>query len=64
VLSNQPQGGFITRKPTPAVEVADGSTWGDGGFGFFNFQPYPAPQTGNTRRGGGQYYRPVQPGLW
>ncbi|MFO1109380.1 MAG: L,D-transpeptidase [Bradyrhizobium sp.] len=61
VLSNQPQGGFITRKPTP-VDVADGSMWGgEGGFGFF-FQPYqPQPQPGNARRGGGQYYQP-QPG--
>ena len=25
VLSNQPQGGFITRKPTPDVEVASGN---------------------------------------
>ena len=38
VLSNHPQGGFITRRPTPAVEVADSSTWGGEGFGFF-FQP-------------------------
>src|SRR6202011_3976841 len=37
VLSNQPQGGFITRRPTPPVEVnvASGNSWGGGGFGFF-----------------------------
>src|SRR5256885_4450664 len=32
VLSNQPQGGFITRKPTP-VNIAESSTWGGEGFG-------------------------------
>src|SRR3954470_16244779 len=33
VLSNQPQGGFITRKPTTDVLVADTDGWGNGGFG-------------------------------
>jgi L,D-transpeptidase-like protein len=65
VLSNQPQGGFITRRPTADVLVASDDVQGDNGFGFFNFPRDPAPQTGNTRRrGGGQYYRPVQPGWW
>jgi hypothetical protein len=74
VLSNQPQGGFITRKPTVEIPVASGD---DGLFGSFfqrSWGPqaatpqtgYPQtgyPQTGYTRRGGGQYYyRPVQPG--
>ena len=55
VLSNQPQGGFITRKPSEIV-VADQSSWG--GFGFF-FNPNPAPQPAGTRqRGGQQYYQP------
>jgi hypothetical protein len=66
VLSDQPQGGFITRKPTPAPEMADGSTWGGDGFGFFqswNPQPQPDPR----QRGGQPYYRaqqgyPVQQG--
>ena len=57
VLSNQPQGGFITRRPTANVLVASDNDWGGNGFGFF-FQPSPAPQPGNTRRGGGQYYQP------
>ena len=61
VLSNQPQGGFITRKPTLDVEVADGNFWGDNGF-FGSFYPRDwETQTGNTRRRGRQYYRPVQP---
>jgi L,D-transpeptidase catalytic domain len=59
VLNNQPQGGFITRKPTVNVEVASPSFWGDGG--FFFFQRNPNPQPVNTRRGGGQYYQQVQP---
>jgi hypothetical protein len=63
VLSNQPQGGFVTRRPTADVLVASDNSWGDNGFGFF-FQRNPDPQTGNTRRRGGQYYRPVQQGWW
>jgi hypothetical protein len=66
VLSNQPQGGFITRQPTPAVddEVASGNVQDDGGGGgFFSlFQRNPNYQTGNMQRRGGQYYRPVQQG--
>jgi L,D-transpeptidase catalytic domain len=66
VLSNQPQGGFITRPRTPDILVADQNFWGDNsGFGSF-FQPYPAPQPqpqpGNMRRRGGPYYQPAQPG--
>ena len=65
VLSSQPQGGFITRRPTTDVLVASDDFQGDNGFGFFNFPRDPAAQTGNTRRrGGGQYYPPVQPGWW
>jgi hypothetical protein len=61
VLSNQPQGGFITRKVTPPdALVASDNGWGDDGFSFFqrngNFQ------TGNTRRRG-DYYRGQQ-GRW
>jgi hypothetical protein len=61
VLSNQPQGGFVTRRPTVDVEVSDNG-WGDGGFGFF-FPRSPDPQTGNTRRRGGQN-QPMQRGFW
>jgi hypothetical protein len=80
VLSNQPQGGFITRKPTASVLVASQS---DDGFGFGSFfqrswgDPQPVdPRTvdprrrggpGDPRRSGGQYYRqaqPAQPGWW
>lgn len=71
VLSNQPQGGFITRKPTapPPMEVATDDGWGNGGNGFggngffFFGQRDPNPQPVNPRRRGGQYqyYQSVQP---
>ena len=70
VLSNQPQGGFITRKPTaPDALMASGNDPGDNGFGFgfFNFQRAPEPQPVPPRRRGGQYYQPMQPvqrGFW
>ena len=66
VLSSQPQGGFITRKPTPVVRIARG----DDGFGSF-FQPWgfqpgyqtgyqPGYQQGYPRQRGGRYYRQEQ----
>ncbi|HEX3440367.1 MAG TPA: L,D-transpeptidase [Pseudolabrys sp.] len=64
VLSNQPQGGFITRQPTPVDDgdrVAGGDFTDDGGF-FPGFQRNPSYQNGNMQRRGGQYYRPVQRG--
>jgi hypothetical protein len=63
VLSNHPQGGFVTRKPTPVVPVESDNTvwagnngwgnngWGNNNFGSF-FQNDPFPPTGRTRRGG------------
>ena len=40
VLSNQPQGGFVTRKPTPSVDVRNVYfVQRDDGFGSFFFQP-------------------------
>ena len=62
VLSNQPQGGFVTRKPTNDL-VADGNFGDDDNFGSFfqrGWEPQP-PQPGTTRRRGGQYYQQVQP---
>jgi hypothetical protein len=63
VLSNHPQGGFITRKPTADVYASSrrGNS-DDNGFGFF-FQGNS--DGGNTRRGS-QYYRrsAPQPGWW
>jgi hypothetical protein len=51
VLSNQPQGGFITRKPTTDDRVA-----GDDGFSFF--QRNWSFQAGDTRRRGNDYWGP------
>src|SRR5690606_10315236 len=57
VLSNQPQGGFITRERTPSDMILAGDDWRDGGF-----DPY---FRGQRSRGGAydrspqqQYYRP------
>src|SRR6476660_2298072 len=56
VLSNQPQGGFLMRRPTIGVPVASGNHRGREGFGFF----FQQPQTGTTRQRGGQPYYPAQ----
>lgn len=64
VLSDQPQGGFITRKPTPRpVVVANENAQFEDGFGFF-FQRPVDPRTVDPRRRGNQYYRQVQPNWW
>jgi lipoprotein-anchoring transpeptidase ErfK/SrfK len=64
VLNNQPQGGFITRKPTADVRVARGDVPDDDG-GFASFfqrgwggQPVNPPQPVNPQRR--LYYRQVQ----
>jgi hypothetical protein len=62
VLNNQPQGGFVTRRPTVEVPVASG--WGDGGFGFPFFQRSWEPPPGAVRRPGGQYDYQVRRGWW
>jgi hypothetical protein len=66
VLNNQPQGGFVTRRPTADVNVASDNA--DDGFGFF-FRRNPDPQTVDPRtvdprRRGGQPYPPVQKSWW
>ena len=49
VLSNQPQGGFITRKPTPKTDYADDDyRWGGG---YFSYQRgWDAPPRGYYER--------------
>ena len=59
VLNNQPQGGFVTRRPTVNVPVASANYWGNNGFGFF-FQPNWNSQPGNMRPRAGQYYQRMQ----
>ena len=64
VLNNQPQGGFVTRRPTADVIANGESSDDDGGFGSF-FQPDRHPQPGNMRPRGGQLFFPMQQrGLW
>src|SRR5207342_845216 len=63
VLNNQPQGGFLMRRPTDDVPVASGNDWGNDGFGFF-FQRNWNSQPGNTRPRAGQYYQPMQQRWW
>ena len=62
VLNNQPQGGFLMRRPTVNVPVASGNDWGNG-FGSF-FQRNWNPQPGYTRPRAGQYYQPMQQRWW
>ncbi|MBV9456659.1 MAG: L,D-transpeptidase [Bradyrhizobium sp.] len=74
VLNNQPQGGFITRKPTPRAPpegypvASNGWGGGDGFFSFFQPNPTPPPPPGYARQRsgqyyqGGQYYQPQQRG--
>lgn len=69
VLSNQPQGGFITRKPTAPAMIASDDGWDNGGNGFgFFFPRDPYVQPANPRRRGQyQYYQSTQPmqrGFW
>jgi hypothetical protein len=51
VLQDHPQGGFITRKPTPRDDfrVASRNSRDDNGF-FSFFNRNPEPEAGNTRR--------------
>ena len=62
VLSDQPQGGFITRKPTVDVRVADQNLWSDDGFSSFFFPRNPEPPPEYTRRRSDPYYRQRAPG--
>jgi chemotaxis protein histidine kinase CheA len=57
VLSNHPQGGFITRRRSTDEFVAGGPFWRDDRYSFFGF---PGPQGGNRPRGGAPSDRPVQ----
>jgi hypothetical protein len=64
VLNNQPQGGFITRRPSADVRVANSAPQPDNGFFGSFFQRNWGPPPDNTRRRGGQDYQRVQPGWW
>src|SRR5204863_2599761 len=61
VLNNQPQGGFVTRRPTDDLIVQSDQELN---FEYFGFQRDLDFQAGNTRRRGGRYDRQMQRGLW
>jgi hypothetical protein len=63
VLSNQPQGGFITRRPSTDALVASDNGRDDDSFGS-NLRRDWDSQYGNTRRRGGQYYDQRQDGQY
>lgn len=70
VLSNQPQGGFITREHSSDSFVASDDGWGDDGFGFFFGRDWDS-RRGNTRQRDRdrdrdrRYYQPrQQPWPW
>jgi lipoprotein-anchoring transpeptidase ErfK/SrfK len=62
VLANQPQGGFITRKPTPPAAMASNDAPDDDGFASFFRNFGGQPQPADPRRVGP--VRPVQRGFW
>jgi L,D-transpeptidase catalytic domain len=59
VLNNQPQGGFLMRRPT--IDDPGANFWGNDGFGFFSQRNWNS-QPANTRAG--QYYQPTQQRRW
>ena len=61
VLSNQPQGGFITR-PRSVDVYAEDPGWGGGNFFFFGNPNVYSQQANPPPRRGGQYYPQPQPG--
>lgn len=63
VLSNQPQGGFITRKPSFESRIARDDRRDDDGFGFFFERGWNSGR-GNTRLPARRYRQPVQQGWW
>jgi hypothetical protein len=64
VLSDQPQGGFITRKPSEVLMADDTGYRQEGdGFGIF-FERNPNPPPGNPRRGSYQPYPSMQRNWW
>ncbi len=63
VLSNQPQGGFITRKPSARSLMARDNDRDDDGFGFFFGRNWDS-QRSNTRSPARQNRQPRQESWW
>jgi hypothetical protein len=59
VLSNHPQGGFITRERTPSDMILAGDDWRDGGYDPF-FRDRRPRGGSDDRYNQNQYYRPYQ----
>jgi hypothetical protein len=62
VLSNQPQGGFITRAKSPDMNIAGDQNDHGFGSGWFGPPGYAQPSYGQPRRG--QSYYPAQRAFW
>jgi hypothetical protein len=62
VLSDQPQGGFITRRPTVSVPPATFKPWEGGGFFSFFDPPSPSQPPATNRRRSRTYQ--AQKGWW
>jgi len=60
VLSNQPQGGFITRQPSNNVDIAGDEDYRGGG----SFPYFRDNWDSNSYRRGGYYYRPRRGWTW
>jgi hypothetical protein len=60
VLSNQPQGGFITRQPSNNVDIAGDEDYRSGG----SFPYFRDNLDSNSYRRGGYYYRPRRGWTW
>src|SRR5215472_2857505 len=63
VLNNQPQGGFLMRRPTVDGPLVSGNDWGNDGFGFFSQRNWNS-QPANRRPRAGQYYQPMRQRWW
>jgi hypothetical protein len=63
VLSNQPQGGFITRRPTVTDRVANADGWGNAGNDYFGQRGWDQGAGGSRQRGYSGYTR-SKPDWW
>ena len=63
VLSNQPQGGFVTRERTADVALGTDNFWDDDGSRSLFRSNWNSP-TGYARRRGGQFFYPAQRSWW
>jgi lipoprotein-anchoring transpeptidase ErfK/SrfK len=63
VLSNQPQGGFITRKPSTESLMASDDGWDNDGVGFFFERNWNSGRS-YRRQPARRYRQPVEQGWW